>query len=565
MTAEIERLILTSPSGPRQEFALSRPLVTVGRATTSDIVLRDTNASRNHARLERMADGWDVVDLGSANGVHVNGAAVSRARLSPADVVKIGDSLFQLSVGADDRDPELTRIDTDGELEATLADTPLTVRLQDTSVPRLAVATPGRTWEVTLDGDVTVGRHPDCGIVIDSPRVSRHHAVIERRDSGFVVRDLQSGNGTWIRRERITSAPIADGDTVEVGPARMVFKAGFAGDDLTIVDADRAVKAGRPPVVVVPGFGGSMLWRGSEQIWPAPRMILSHPELLRIEEPLEARGLVNEVVIVPNLIKQDQYNALTDYLKESLSYEDGKDLLEFGYDFRQDNRESAKRLAAAVDEWKVPGPITIVAHSMGCLIARYYVERLGGRSRVDRVIYLGAPHSGTPYAFASLLHGPDLLPLGLLNARLRDVLASYPSWYQILPTYAFVSDQRSSFEVLADQSWMQTERRHLLRNAREFRAELGPALTVPSVCVFGYGLKTITSATVRREADQLCEKADLVVTPAGDGMIPEISGVMPGAEIHPVKQHHGSLYGDNDVKMRLKLELTRAAARPGIQ
>jgi hypothetical protein len=32
-----------------------------------------------------------------------------------------------------------------------------------------------------------------------------------------------------------------------------------------------------------------------------------------------------------------------------------------------------------------------------------------------------------------------------------------------------------------------------------------------------------------------------------------------GAEVHPVRQHHGALYTDNDVRKRLKLELTRGA------
>jgi hypothetical protein len=44
---------------------------------------------------------------------------------------------------------------------------------------------------------------------------------------------------------------------------------------------------------------------------------------------------------------------------------------------------------------------------------------------------------------------------------------------------------------------------------------------------------------------------------AGDSTIPEHSAVLPGSEIHPVQQYHGSLFVDNDVKMRLKLELTR--------
>jgi hypothetical protein len=37
--------------------------------------------------------------------------------------------------------------------------------------------------------------------------------------------------------------------------------------------------------------------------------------------------------------------------------------------------------------------------------------------------------------------------------------------------------------------------------------------------------------------------------------------VLKGAEIHPVKQHHGALYTDKDVKQRLKLELTHGGRR----
>ena len=44
-------------------------------------------------------------------------------------------------------------------------------------------------------------------------------------------------------------------------------------------------------------------------------------------------------------------------------------------------------------------------------------------------------------------------------------------------------------------------------------------------------------------------------------MIPETSGALDGAEIYPIKQHHGSLYADGDVMMRLKLELTRGLVR----
>jgi len=555
---EDTRLVLEGPDRATQEFTLSKATVTIGRAPTNDIVLRDPAISRSHARLEHTSAGWELIDLGSFNGVRVNGVVSRRAPLGIGDEVTIGQSVFRLASGAGDHSPELTRMDTERDVDATMAGMRLPVHLQETRVPRIAVSTLSDTREVPMPGDtLTIGRHPDSDIVLDSHLVSRHHAVIERRGTGVHVRDLKSSNGCWVRGERITSVVLADGESVQIGPATLVFKRGFVDEDLTMIQSARSLAAARPAVIVVPGFGGSMLWRGSEQVWPAPRTIFTRPELLRFEQPLEARGLVDEVVIVPNLLKQDQYSALTDYLKEGLSYEAGNDLMEFAYDFRQDNRDSARQLAALVDTWRTRAPITIVAHSMGCLIARYFVERLGGHARVNRVIYLGAPHAGTPYAFASLLQGPDLLPLGLLNATLRDVLATYPSWYQILPTYPFVADQRAPFSVLEDESWVLDRHRPLVQNARRFRAELAASATVKSVCVFGYGLKTITAATVQREPGRPCRKANFDVTAQGDGMIPESSGVLAGAEIHPVKQHHGSLYADSDVKMRLKLELTR--------
>ena len=66
----------------------------------------------------------------------------------------------------------------------------------------------------------------------------------------------------------------------------------------------------------------------------------------------------------------------------------------------------------------------------------------------------------------------------------------------------------------------------MLRYNRDFRAELGTRSSVPAICIFGYGLKTITKATIEREAGGLCRKLDLEVTPAGDGTIPEESAVL---------------------------------------
>jgi hypothetical protein len=114
-----------------------------------------------------------------------------------------------------------------------------------------------------------------------------------------------------------------------------------------------------------------------------------------------------------------------------------------------------------------------------------------------------------------------------------------------------------------DESWLAEAQRPHLQNARAFRQELGPHSSIPSISVFGYGLKTITNIAVRTDSRGQWKKVDFSLEESGDGTVPETSAVLEGSEIHPVCQYHGSLYTDNDVMMRLKLELTRGlGARP---
>jgi pimeloyl-ACP methyl ester carboxylesterase len=361
--------------------------------------------------------------------------------------------------------------------------------------------------------------------------------------------------------ERIDQHHLKDGDTLQVGEANLVFKSGFKTSQLTMIKDPSATKPlGLKPIVFVPGLMGSELWKGNELVWPNVRYLFTRPDMFRLPEfePLEAREIVKEVVIVPNLIKLEQYKRLGDYLEEGFGYERGDNLIEFAYDWRQDIREAAKKLALTVESWNVTPPITIIAHSLGCLVSRYYVECLNGKDKVGRLILLGGPHAGVPHAITSLHTGPDLLPFGLLGERLREVLITFPSMYQILPTYACVSDQTGRYiNLLEDEEWLPDFQRPLLRLARDFRRELGHKSSVPSISVFGYGIKTVTKISVQRDIDGAWQSAELTVDESGDNRIPECSSVLPGSEIHPVQQHHGALWVDNDVKMRLKLELSR--------
>jgi pimeloyl-ACP methyl ester carboxylesterase len=394
---------------------------------------------------------------------------------------------------------------------------------------------------------------------LDDPAVSRHHARIERGADGFVLRDLGSRNGTWVGPRRIDEAALPPGRTIRIGGARLTFKPGFGPDDLTLVDAPARSIGPRRPVVFIPGLTGSELWRGRERVWPNPRLLLSDPEVFRLpeKEPLRAGAVIGEVVIVPNLVKVQAYSRIGEYLVDSLGYERGRDLLEFGYDWRQDVRDSARGLAEAVDSWRVKEPITLIAHSLGCLVARYYVDRLGGDRRVGRLILMGGPHLGTPGAVAGLVLGPRLLPFGLMGDRLRAVAATFPSAYQIVPTYRCALDRDGRpIDLLADDSWLAEAQRPLLRSACAFWSELGAGSRVPATSVFGYGGRTVTGLRVTRDTSLRWRQLDLVHEQGGDCSVPVVSALLEGSDMHPVRQEHGALFVDRDVRMRLKLELT---------
>ena len=84
------------PVGTAYSLPLGRAVL-VGRATESDIQLRDTFVSSRHVRLEGAPDGLYVEDLGSTNGTLVNGAELERPMLlDPGDQLTIGDTVFRV-------------------------------------------------------------------------------------------------------------------------------------------------------------------------------------------------------------------------------------------------------------------------------------------------------------------------------------------------------------------------------------------------------------------------------------------------------------------------------------
>jgi DNA-binding winged helix-turn-helix (wHTH) protein len=73
-------------------------------------------------------------------------------------------------------------------------------------------------------GEQVIGRDSDAGLQLDSPRVSRRHAILLVTDGAVSIEDRESKNGTFLNGERLCArAALRPGDTVRIGPFSLVL------------------------------------------------------------------------------------------------------------------------------------------------------------------------------------------------------------------------------------------------------------------------------------------------------------------------------------------------------
>ena len=90
--------------------------------------------------------------------------------------------------------------------------------------------------EIPVGGSMTIGRSVNNAIKLDGDAVSRKHAVLELANDKFILRDLNSSNGTYVNDQRIgPAAELRDGDRVRIGPNMLVFKKASAPATSTLV------------------------------------------------------------------------------------------------------------------------------------------------------------------------------------------------------------------------------------------------------------------------------------------------------------------------------------------
>ena len=265
-------------SGGLQSFPLTRT-VTIGRVEGNDVVVHDSAMSRQHARIEVTDEALTIVDLGSLNGVLLNGERIEQGRvLSEGDVLQIGRTHFTVGV------PEASSSNGNGHHEMGLQMETISQSVTGTGATEAITSgnwsaeqepqgiegqeepepgerdsgegVPAETYgddDATLlapfltpvvaagpsgflvAGDIrtpiyeslTLGRAEGNDIRIENDRMlSRNHARVETRDDGAWLLDLESANGTFLNGARVVEpVRLADGDEIRFGSSIFRFDA----------------------------------------------------------------------------------------------------------------------------------------------------------------------------------------------------------------------------------------------------------------------------------------------------------------------------------------------------
>lgn len=336
---------------------------------------------------------------------------------------------------------------------------------------------------------------------------------------------------------------------------------------------------GIPPhfIVIVPGYMGSKLRDPQENdpnklVWIDFQSIPANPlrwddwiddlfSKLTYPFPLEPAGIVEELMVVLPWAKMEHYGRLLAFLA-NLGYhtdpsrfsEAELDVYSFSYDWRQDNRVSARRLGEAVERWSHfhPGAKAwLIGHSNGGIVSRWYIEKEGGKDRVGRNFLMASPLDGAPKAIGMMIKGLEMMFRRGFNAfglkeRSIDLVRSFPSLYNLVPMqHDFLEDGNGqvvnpyvNLDYLANET-----QRQMMREGQRFNEELGTSYSVETLCFFGRKVETTTGGIVRFGAGGKWEDIEWVRTTDGDGTVPEFSALHPGAhEKLPFIATHGDIY-----------------------
>lgn len=218
----MSKLIVERAGKKEQEVALTDKTLTVGRESGNDVVLLDPSVSRRHATIERTAEGYRIVDLGSGNGILKDGERVAGLDIKSGTVVTLGEYTLRFELDA----PATGAAETQAKL--------------------ILIGGGESVAHALADGETLVGRSSAAAIRVSEPLVSSSHCKIVKRGSVFALVDLGSENGTYVNGVRIKEKELEQGTQIRIGPLTFYFAADGVEPEPGSVEIIQPVQSPQP-------------------------------------------------------------------------------------------------------------------------------------------------------------------------------------------------------------------------------------------------------------------------------------------------------------------------------
>jgi Lecithin:cholesterol acyltransferase len=211
-------------------------------------------------------------------------------------------------------------------------------------------------------------------------------------------------------------------------------------------------------IVLLPGITGSELRKDGKVVWGWSGRVLaknlfsggkaivqdlwgnSDSDTADDDESVTASRLLPDFHTLPGLWKIDGYGKVADYITRYFRLQEGANFVPFPYDWRRDNRIAARALKRRTDDmlhsWRrssgnADAKLILIAHSMGGLVSRYFLEVLEGWRDTRALITFGTPYRGSLNAVDGLSNG-----IRLFNALdLTEFAQRLTALHQLLPIY----------------------------------------------------------------------------------------------------------------------------------
>lgn len=304
--------------------------------------------------------------------------------------------------------------------------------------------------------------------------------------------------------------------------------------DLPAATGDRAT-------VLVPGYKGSFLaGESGQRVWITPQTALSSGDTTlalpfpgeragHAAGPLHPDGPITRLTIAG--IGETVYLPFLQYASRDL-----QGVTPFSYDWREDVRQSGRKLCAAIEALPAKR-VDVVAHSMGGLVTLHCLAQ--GAPKVRRVVFAGVPFGGAPAVFKDLAHGDSVgRNRALLSA---EALFTFASAWQLAPLDPALGKPEpwlAGLGPFADEKLRgdAAYSAQLLRQLELQRAHWAALQTfVPGVralVIMGTGRKTVSGVTMQAGAP------DFEHPPQADG-----DGLVTADSARPAFKHEEVVIG----------------------